>query len=397
MGSFSCKFCNHSKEEVEKETIQTITTKAGETIECDNKKHSNIFSEINIKNVETEENGSHNIKSSSITESVKPKKKIKNIKPKISYILPKSLAKRDNIEKYYEFSPTILGFGGSSKIFIGRNKNNKFAIKQILKGGVAKPEELIREAKISLKLKHKNIISYYDIFEDKNYIYFVMELGDRGDLFDFITSGENMCLSSDITIDLLIQIFEAVDYLHSIKKIIHRDIKAENFLIKIDENNNPIVKLIDFGLAIEMPKNGEKLTEIVGTRKYAAPEMLYGFGYDERIDEWAIGFVMFSMLTGYEPFRRTGAYQVEDSILFAKINFEIIPDPELRLLNMQLLERNTGKRITCKQALLYLKNLKQIRDIIYSDEYYIYQKHLFIENYKLMIREKLNASIRKTI
>ena len=396
MGVFSCNYCTYTKEEVEKEDHQTLTTKVGETIDVNYKKDSTFFSDINIKNVETESD-IHQLQSTNLNESVKPKKKIKNIKSKISYILPKEISKRDNIEKYYEFFPTILGIGGSSKIFVGRNQKSKFAIKQILKGGVAKSDELIREANMSLQLKHKNIIKYYDIYEDNNYIYFVMELGDGGDLFDFITSGENGCLSSDIAIDLLIQILEAVDYLHSAKKIIHRDLKAENFLIKIDDNNNPIIKLIDFGLSIEIPNNGEKLTEIIGTRKYAAPEMLYGFGYDEKIDEWAIGVVMFSMLTGYEPFRRTGAYQVEDSILFAKIDFEIIPDPELRLLNMQLLERNTEKRITCKQALIYLRNLKQIRYLVYNDEYYRYQKHLFIENYKLLIREKLNAIERKTV
>ena len=395
MGNFSCNLCTYPKEEQENDAHQTLTTKAADNIEIKEIKET-IDSEedLKIQKVTTE-----NLDFYQHTSTILSEKEDKTPKKEeqIIYILPESLSKRENIENYYELFPTLLGIGGSSKIFVGRNEKGKYAIKQIMKEGVAKPEELIREANISLQLKHKNIITYYEIYEDKDYIYFVMELGDEGDLFDFITSGEKMCLPSDITIELLIQIFEAVDYLHSVKKIIHRDIKPENFLIKIDENNNPIIKLIDFGLAINMPSNGEQLTEIIGTRKYAAPEMLYGYGYNEKIDEWAIGVVMFSMLTGFEPFRRTGPYQVEDSILFAKIDFEIIQDSDLMKLNMKLLERSEINRITCKEALAYLKELKQFRDIVYNDGFYQYQRHLFIENYKMKLKEKFNEYERNTV
>ena len=143
---------------------------------------------------------------------------------------------------------------------------------------MAKPEEIYREAKISSTLDHENIIKYYETYEDNSFVYFVMELGDSGDLFEFITFSEQGCLSSDITIDLLIQIFEAVEYLHNEKNIIHRDIKAENFVLKIDEYNNIKIKLIDFGLDIEKNNTEEKIYEIIGTRKYQSPEMICGYG-----------------------------------------------------------------------------------------------------------------------
>ena len=262
---------------------------------------------------------------------------------------------------------------------------------------MAKPEEILREANISLYLSHENIIKYYEIYEDFNFVYFVMELGDSGGLFEFITFSEQGYLSADITIDILIQIFEAVDYLHNIKGIIHRDIKAENFVLQIDNYNNIKIKLIDFGLAIEKPLNGEKLYEIIGTRKYQSPEMICGYGYNEKVDEWAIGVVMFSMLTGYEPFRRTGQFKLEESILYDGINFEIIPDDELRILNMRLLDRNENSRITCSEALIYLKNLKIIRESLYNDEYYLYQKNMFIESYKKFLNEKFNIYERNTL
>jgi len=262
---------------------------------------------------------------------------------------------------------------------------------------MAKPEELLREARISLSLNHDHIIKFYDIYEDFNFIYFVMELGNYCDLFEFITFSEQGYLSPDISIDILIQIFEAIEYLHSYKNIIHRDLKAENFVLIIDENNNINIKIIDFGLAIEKPKNGEKLKEIIGTRKYQAPEMIMGYEYTEKVDEWALGVVMFSILTGYEPFRRTGQFKLEESILYDRVNFEIIPDDELRLLNERLLDRNNNTRISCKEALIFLKNLKFNREFLYNSEYFISQRNLFIEAYKKYINEKLNVYERNTL
>ena len=87
----------------------------------------------------------------------------------------------------------------------------------------------------------------------------------------------------------------------------------------------------------------------------------------------------------------------EDSIVGAKIDFEIIEDPELRALNERFLDRFEISRITCREALGYLKELKQIRDVVYNDQYFKYQKNLFIENYKLLIRQKLYGSERMTV
>ena len=377
----ACNLCKFSLEEKSKENKQTLITELDESPEKEKKK--DIIKEIDL-------NQRINTISSDITEK-------NTLNNSFTYILPQNISKRENIKNIYEISSTILGRGGSSQIFLSKKDENKFAIKQILKGGVAKPEEILREANISLYLSHENIIKYYEIYEDFSFVYFVMELGDSGDLFEFITFSEEGYLSSDITIDILIQIFEAVDYLHNIKGIIHRDIKAENFVLKIDEYNNIKIKLIDFGLAIEKPTNNEKLYEIIGTRKYQSPEMICGYGYNEKVDEWALGVVMFSMLTGYEPFRRTGQFKLEESILYDGINFEIIPDDELRILNMRLLDRNENSRITCNEALIYLKNLKIIRESLYNDEYYLYQKNLFIESYKKFLNDKLNVYERNIL
>ena len=286
-----------------------------------------------------------------------------NKKSKINeedYILPEALAKRGDLSKFYKISKKIIGEGASGQVCIGEKDNKKYAIKRIKKEGIRSPEQMILEAEISLNISHKNIMNYIEIFEDLIYINCVMELAEGGDLFDFILNYPSGHLPDDIAIDLLIQMFEVLDYLHNEKKIIHRDLKPENVLIYIDENNHPIVKIIDFGLATYIPKDNTKLTEIVGTRAYSAPEIIEKCGYKEKVDEWAIGVIMFNMLTGYEPFMGKSPSQLKDNIRFSKINFNLIENNELRELDKKLLNRFVQKRISAKEALEETNKIKNI-------------------------------------
>ena len=291
-------------------------------------------------------------------------KKISNLSLKQGngYILPENLSKRDDINKYYNITQKVLGEGASGVVCIGEKNGIQYAIKKIRKDKIKALKPFILEAEISLQLKHENIITYYEIYEDSEYISYVMDLGEGGDLFDFIVGCPLGHLPVDIVMDLLIQIFEVVDYLHTEKGIVHRDLKPENFMIKINKFNKPLIKLIDFGFATYIPKNGEKLREYLGTREYAAPEILEEAGYREKVDEWAIGVIMYNMLTGYEPFKGNTPSQIKDSVLFATIKFDKIEDNDLRELNEKLLNRFVSKRITCKEALTEVKKIKVERD-----------------------------------
>ena len=281
------------------------------------------------------------------------------------YILPQKLAKRDDINKYYNITQKILGEGASGIVCIGEKNGKQYAIKKIRKDKIQRLKPFLLEAEISLQLKHENIITYYEIYEDLQYISYVMDLGEGGDLFDFIVGCPLGHLPADIVMDLLLQIFDEVDYLHTQKGIVHRDLKPENFMIKINMYNKPQIKLIDFGFATYIPKDGGKIYEFLGTREYAAPEILEETGYREKVDEWAIGVIMYNMLTGYEPFKGNTPSQIKDSVLFATVKFEKIEDNDLRELNEKLLNRFVSKRITCKEALIELKKIKVERDNYY--------------------------------
>ena len=285
-----------------------------------------------------------------------------SLKQNNGYILPENLSKRDDINKYYNITQKILGEGASGVVCIGEKNGMQYAIKKIRKDQIKALKPFILEAEISLQLKHENIITYYEIYEDSEYISYVMDLGEGGDLFDFIVGCPLGHLPADIVMDLLIQIFEVVDYLHTQKGIVHRDLKPENFMIKINKFNKPLIKLIDFGFATYIPKDGEKLREYLGTREYAAPEILEEAGYREKVDEWAIGVIMYNMLTGYEPFKGNTPSEIKDSVLFATIKFDKIEDNDLRELNEKLLNRFVSKRITCKEALTEVKKIKVERD-----------------------------------
>ena len=294
---------------------------------------------------------------------------IEHIKQKNNgYLLPMALAKRDDINKYYKIKEKILGEGAYGQVCIGEKNRVKYAIKKIKKDKLTELKPLLLEAEISLQIKHENIISYYEIFEDSEYISYVMDLGEGGDLFDFIVGCPLGHLPAEIAIDLLIQIFDVVDYLHSVKRIVHRDLKPENFMIKINQLNKPQVKLIDFGLATYIPKNGQKLKEFMGTREYAAPEIHENSGYLEKVDEWAIGVIMYNMLTGFEPFKGETPMEIKDSVLFSEIHFDFIEDVDLREINKGLLNRFVAKRMTCKEALIQIKTIKVERENYYRGE-----------------------------
>ena len=282
------------------------------------------------------------------------------------FILSPNISKRDNINKHYNIQQKILGEGASGVVCIGEKNGVQYAIKKIRKDKIKSFKPFISEAEISIQLKHENIITYYEIFEDSEYISYVMDLGEGGDLFDFIVGCPLGHLPADIVIDLLIQIFGVVDYLHSVKGIMHRDLKPENFMIKIDAYNKPKIKLIDFGFATYIPKNGEKIREYLGTREYAAPEILEETGYREKVDEWAIGVIMYNMLTGFEPFKGETPSEIKDSVLYATIKFDKIEDVDLREICSKLLNRFVAKRITCKEALIEIKKIKVERENYYK-------------------------------
>ena len=303
------------------------------------------------------------------TFSPKKQKPLESTKPnqKSDYIFPEPTTRHMDISKNYKLSSEILGKGSSGTVCIGENSTGKYAIKRINKSQIINLNDIIKEVKF-IDLKHKNIIKYYEVYEDLKTISFVMELGEGGDLFDFISNSPIGHLPIYLCIDLIVQILDVLNYLHNEKGIIHRDLKPENFMITIDNNNNPIIKLIDFGFATFKPEKDKMIDEFLGTPQYASPEIIYKLGCNEKCDIWAAGIIFFNMITGCEPFKGESINDLYDEIKFKNIDFDYINDDKLRSLIIKMLEREVHKRINAKDALDIALKIKEDRDLELKNE-----------------------------
>ena len=280
-----------------------------------------------------------------------------------NYLLPERISKREDITKKYRISNYLLGDGGTSKVYLAEDATRKkYAIKRIPKEKIElKKKIILKEAEICFLLNNENILKYYELYEDFNYVSVVMEPADT-DLFELIVNNPLGYIPEEIAIDFLIQIFEVIDYLHNVINIVHCDIKPENFVVIFDKKNGnkPILKLIDFGNIRRKPKDKERLYNFMGTKEYMAPEALENGGFNEKVDIWAAGIIMFNLLTGADPFASPNDSESDyiDNIKFKEIKFEYIKNERLRELNKKLLNRYMTKRITAKEALEEIKQIK---------------------------------------
>ena len=161
-----------------------------------------------------------------------------------------------------------------------------------------------REVQILESLDHENICHLIEVFDDPQHIYLVLEYVDGGDLLSYIMkhADPGPGLSEQQAVHLTTMICRAMAYTHSLG-VAHRDLKPENILLSSDEP--PIVKVADFGLA-KMVNEGTALRTMVGTPQYLAPEVVMQTsskpGYENIVDSWSVGVIVYSMLTNALPF-----------------------------------------------------------------------------------------------
>ena len=157
-------------------------------------------------------------------------------------------------------------------------------------------DQINREIEIMYQLTHPHIIKLYSHFEDNDNFYLIMEYASKGQLYSIIRKHKK--LSQIIAKQYMEEIISALQYLHTRNPpIIHRDIKPENILI----DHEGKCKLADFGWSNF--DNGRKNRDSCGgTPEYLAPEMINQCGHDKSVDIWALGILLFEMLTGRIPF-----------------------------------------------------------------------------------------------
>ena len=262
-----------------------------------------------------------------------------------------------NPEKYYK-KVRNLGSGSYGTVYLAKNnlKDNLVAIKVIEKipANIIDDMEIKNEINILKSLSHPNIVKIFEFFDTALNYYIVTEYCKKGELFEYIN---NQYSEYQLAV-LFYQVFSGLCYLHE-KKILHRDLKLENLMIsEIEKDINSgeeyfWIKIIDFGTAkIFERKKNEK--EIIGSSYYIAPEVLKK-NYNEKCDNWSVGVILYMTLTGVPPFDGETDEDIISRIKIGKYNKNnkrfLEKSQEVKDLVNSLLERDTEKRLSAKEAL----------------------------------------------
>ncbi len=203
----------------------------------------------------------------------------------------------------------MVGGGGMANVYLARDMilDRDVALK-ILRMDFNNDEEFIkrfnREAQSATSLAHTNIVSIYDVGEDGDIYYIVMEYVEGMTLKQYIQKNDPIPIEK--ALDIMKQITEAISHAHH-NGIIHRDIKPQNILIDHEGN----VKITDFGIAIALSStNITQTNAVLGSVHYLSPEQARGGMANKKSDIYSLGIVMFELFTGRLPFSGESAISI---------------------------------------------------------------------------------------
>lgn len=304
-----------------------------------------------------------------------------------------------------------IGEGSFGEVFLVQkvNTNEKYVLKKIdlLRLDKSDIEKyLMREISIMEKLRHKNIVRFYENFEENNSSYILMEYCNGGTLGKHLEKYKEKYKNSFPP--KLIQIFarqivEGLAYIHS-KGIIHRDLKLDNILLNFKNNDfydykDVEIKIIDFGLSTFGVGSS-----LVGSPNYMDPRILEKYDkaggedklnkYDEKADIWSLGAICYEMLTGENLFKANTLFELvekaEKGIYYLPLNFNL--STELISFLNAMLQYEPKKRASAKELLQYpflTKNISEFTSFDYSRIAYKIKNGNLIINF--IYNETLNS------
>ncbi len=218
------------------------------------------------------------------------------------------IMKGQKISDRYQIIKSI-GEGGMANVYLAYDTilDRNVAVK-VLRGDLATDEKFVRrfqrEALSASSLSHPNIVEVYDVGEDNNQYYIVMEYIEGKHLKELLKKRGKLTLSE--VIDIMLQITDGMSVAHD-AYIIHRDIKPQNIMIQ----ENGVVKITDFGIAMAM--NATQLTQtnsVMGSVHYLPPEQANGKGSTLQSDIYSMGILMYELLTGKLPYKGDNAVEI---------------------------------------------------------------------------------------
>ncbi|MGE5325516.1 MAG: protein kinase domain-containing protein [Deltaproteobacteria bacterium] len=257
-----------------------------------------------------------------------------------------------------------LGRGSMGVVYQGFDPliGRTVAIKTMLIEGLSSTEfqeykaRFQREAQAAGILAHPNIVTVYDFGEDEGVLYLAMEFL-QGDSLQDLVEKQNI-LPVETIIPIFEQVCSALDHAHK-NNIVHRDIKPANIMIL----NSGLVKVTDFGIAKIMSMGMTQAGQILGTPNYMSPEQVKGRTVDGRSDIFALGVILYELVTGEKPF---GGQNIT-TVIYKIINENPIPPRELDSTIHQGLSFVISKALakapeerfqTCRELAEALKNYR---------------------------------------
>ncbi|XP_045066229.1 MAP/microtubule affinity-regulating kinase 3-like isoform X4 [Coregonus clupeaformis] len=236
-----------------------------------------------------------------------------------------------------------IGKGNFAKVKLARHilTGREVAIKIIDKTQLnpTSLQKLFREVRIMKILNHPNIVKLFEVIETEKTLYLVMEYASGGEVFDYLVAHGRM--KEKEARAKFRQIVSAVQYCHQ-KKIVHRDLKAENLLLDADMN----IKIADFGFSNEFTM-GSKLDTFCGSPPYAAPELFQGKKYDgPEVDVWSLGVILYTLVSGSLPFDGQNLKELRERVLRGKYRIPFYMSTDCENLLKRFLVLNPSKRGT---------------------------------------------------
>lgn len=250
----------------------------------------------------------------------------------------------------------VLGKGAMGLVYEARDPNldRRVAIKTIKVENLsaeaaAEYEGRFRtEARSAARLQHPNIVSVYDSDRHGDMAFLVMEFIQGEDLKHHLDAGRRYSLEESL--GMVRDLLSALDYAHR-QSIVHRDVKPANLLIEVDGR----VKLTDFGVA-RIQDSGEATRtqgSMVGTLKYMSPEQVQGVPIDARADLFAVGVVLYQLLTGKRPFDGDTDFaiiqQIVGHVAAAPSTFNPMLPPAIDAVVARALAKKRDERFTTAQ------------------------------------------------
>jgi len=241
----------------------------------------------------------------------------------------------------------VVGRGSFGKVLQVMKKDDQkiYAMKVLKKNAIIARKQVahtLSERDIMQKIEHPFIVKLHYAFQTPDKLYMVMDFVNGGELFYHLKNDNKF---DEVRVRLYAaEITLALAHLHELG-IVYRDLKPENILIDYVGH----IRITDFGLSKEMPKNGGTST-FCGTPEYLAPEVLKGKEHGTAVDWWSLGTLIYEMLTGLPPFYNPNHAQMYQKILTGDIKYPPEISPDARSLLTGLLQQDPAKRFTAKEV-----------------------------------------------